>query len=554
MGSLDPPPNIFSIYDIQKVCHILTITLCLGLYNMMQSLDILCILSRVPISPSSSSSTSSRKMSLDVQATSDQWSLNWRGREKEDHGELGSYTAARYRRFRDFIEQLDEEKTSDELFGLLLSVESIRDELQTFASERLALIRLAQTGNVVHQLRRLHTVLDIAAASHAIEVYDSHWDLELSEERRARADWYFHELKKARVGKSSLILEEIESDAKAEEIMTMLKAVIHKFGPDSDSSAADELTPEELSVIKSAFDMIAERFSLVVMTLPTWFVLPFEFRSTFGMSTWGNDRLVPHHRDEERFIREVAGWSELNHPHVAKFLGACHVSDEWFVAHEKVRAMTEYAAVVEGDRQKVWERIYELGLTMQYMNERGYTCPEVKVEHLFCAQYEDRAVMFGIHLCDSIGRDDTENDLERVGDPNLLASADWIESLVAAIVIVLEHMTERITKDENPSVDAQMIIEAYHNEESTGPPCLDNHEWQLLTQLKDNESGEFLRVVDTLDELAEIHSRNDWLEYVPMLERQIETVTQIKEIKATLMGETIGQLLSKCQNAISAND
>lgn len=95
-------------------------------------------------------------------------SVRWDGDATPTINGLGDYTAARYRYFRRFVEELDGDSLDHALFGLLLSAESMRDEMRAYEEQSSALVRLVHTGHFVRQLQRLHSVLDSTSAAYVM--------------------------------------------------------------------------------------------------------------------------------------------------------------------------------------------------------------------------------------------------------------------------------------------------------------------------------------------------------------------------------------------------
>lgn len=80
-------------------------------------------------------------------------------------------------------------------------------------------------------------------------------------------------------GAKTTLCVEIESETQQEEALTLLKFSMDKY-------AGDVLTSQEAEVTVKAFQFVAQH-SNMVMELPSWFVAPFEFTGTFGLSRWG---------------------------------------------------------------------------------------------------------------------------------------------------------------------------------------------------------------------------------------------------------------------------
>jgi hypothetical protein len=347
---------------------------------------------------------------------------------------LGDHVAARYRHVRGAAEEMDEDVVDHALFGLLLSAEGMRDEMRAYEEQKSWLLRLAQTGYVVRQIQRLNGVLDAIGAQYDVKESArlNQWEAALDQERSARVKRYKVMLASLagsdadNENSDSALHYEIESEKRQEEVLTLLKAAIEKYD-------GDVLTSEETDITKTAFQVVANRSSMIVMSLPSWLVLPFEFDSSFGMSRWGNDVFRPDHlySDRTRFVRDANTWSALNHPHVAKFLGACHVGSRPFIVHESVRALDEYVGTIT-DRQQVWRRLYEIALALQYLHTRGISCGgRLTLKDAVCAECEAKAMVLGVGHVGG-GDDGPSETCGLCRDPRI--AADDVEALGVLIL------------------------------------------------------------------------------------------------------------------------
>jgi serine/threonine protein kinase len=469
---------------------------------------------------------------------------------------LGDQAAARYCHFRNYVEALDDERLNHTLFSLLLSAEGLRDELRAYEEETSALVRLAHTGHFVRQLKRLHGALDAANASYAVEEPKdlTEWRTALATERSERLERYnslLAELGRDFVDSGSsgnvndgdtktnnpALLTELESETQREEVMVLLKYALDKYG--------DELTPEETRTVTEAFKLVAEIFGMVVMTLPPWFSPMFEFGSTFGLSRWGNDLLTLDHTDQSRFIKDVSIWASLNHPHMAKFLGACHVGSRWFIALEKLRSLREYA-VEASHRKFVWRRLYEVALSLQYLHERGLACARLGMDSVFCAQLEDKAVLRGVDLIP------LRDGLFVPRQPQLVARNMYDLGLVILnSLLALNESKQQISgpvrrrsKLSSPESDHYQMIPRQC------PAHILEAEWQILERLRsfnvDSPSAR-LQIIHDMRELGEF-DQHHWLEMKGLdiaLDRSSGDVN-IGRVKVPRHDKSIAAILSEC--------
>jgi serine/threonine protein kinase len=510
---------------------------------------------------------------------------------------LGDSSAARYRRLRRFVEALDveDERLDHALLGLLLSAESLRDEMQAYEQQTSVLLRLAQTGHFVRQLQRLNRVVDSVAAAFGMEepTAASNWGKKMEEERAERMERYDRLLEDVRCDckssgdgrdkteeRSSLLLE-LETEEKQQEVLMLLKFAMDTYG--------DVLTPREAEATADAFRLVVQRFNVVVMVLPSWFAAPFEFGATFGLSRWGNDLFEPGHEDQTRVIKLANVWSRLNHPHVAKFLGACHVGDRVFIAHEKLRPLQGYVAdLVEEKRslaeakQKVWYRMYEVALSLQYLHERGLAYERLDVDAVFCAQFEDKAVLLGVGLID-IGR---PSSLDGDGDQEAqhVDVTPDVQALGAVILSVLKMLSPPVDPSEsNAFLDAlesrtssadpgkfgvfhQQIAKKLQSEEAcrfdlvpaVRPEFVSLEEWAVLKLIRDvraTSSGELLQVLIAMQEIVGL--RQDQPNHSRIVDQAFEatsgTIAIGQLLLPTLGNKTVSSVLAQLKDLFASN-
>lgn len=424
----------------------------------------------------------------------DRWAMEYQDQSTSTFGHLGDATAARYRHFRCFVEGF--KNVDSVLFGLLLSAEGVRDEVHAYDKQPSALLKLAQTGHVVRQLQRLHRILDsVSAAYHVDEPEElKEWKVALDQERIERVHVYYDELKELDSAKAepTALVREVESEEQAEEVMVLLKAAVDKYG-------SDVLTDDEVAVIKMAFGIVAEYSGAVIMSLPSWFAAPFEFGSTFGLSKWGSELFIPDCASREQFIEEAATWSSLNHPHVAKFLGACHVGARRFIAHEKTRPLTEYALQLKDNKKEIWNRLREVALSLQYLRERGIQVNSLTLKNVACAQFEDKAVLLesALNVFGISGDIDKPAAFNELGDPqalallavNLLRKMNASSNMLQALIHPIAGEVNDLNTEQANDWDKMPV---------TRPPFVNEVEWSLLLDLmamENNSIEDILRVI-----------------------------------------------------------
>ncbi|KAF4319622.1 hypothetical protein BBO99_00006069 [Phytophthora kernoviae] len=158
------------------------------------------------------------------------------------------------------------------------------------------------------------------------------------------------------------------------DILTLLKRDLERY--------EDILTPKELDVMSEVYDRMVHHSGIVAVgPVPSWFLSPNEVISDAAgcflddvrvtkCSTGGSlDPQVCWEHKEESCLREAATWSDLNHPHVVKMLGGCHIGKQPFLVHEPAESMINNRA-----NAHTWKPLLGWALGLQYLHERelGY--------------------------------------------------------------------------------------------------------------------------------------------------------------------------------------
>ncbi|GMF60494.1 unnamed protein product [Phytophthora fragariaefolia] len=200
------------------------------------------------------------------------------------------------------------------------------------------------------------------------------WKEQLASERQERVDRFRQIL-----GDEQRMLEAMGDEAQQMELLTMLRYDIVAFGE-------RVLTPEELDIMSAVYDAVVRHSGIVLVGgAPNWFLTPNELVCKSGiyyldevqvskcvtgeiLRTGSGDE--PSREDEEEAcLRQATVWADLNHPHVAKMLGACHIGNEPFVVHEPAEPLISNRASAQS-----WEPLLGWALGLQYLHERelGY--------------------------------------------------------------------------------------------------------------------------------------------------------------------------------------
>ncbi|RLN78796.1 hypothetical protein BBJ28_00027000, partial [Nothophytophthora sp. Chile5] len=263
------------------------------------------------------------------------WDATWGEAATSDR--IGDHTAARYRHFRRYIDDHDEAVDAS-LFAELVSVEELRRELQQY-EDAGAFLRLALTGDLVEKLQHLNGVLDSAFAGGRVDVPERlrNWQRQLEQERDQRAEMYGVLLQHEERREEAL---PVEREGQLE-LLTMLKAGLKTYSKDSKLKEYP-LTDAEEQLVSAAYDLLVSRSGIVIPPLPVWFWASTDASNESKLTRLGLSSSRPKSGTSEEVMETASQWWELHHPHIVRFMGACHVGQSPYFVHERTRSLALY--------------------------------------------------------------------------------------------------------------------------------------------------------------------------------------------------------------------
>ncbi|POM59537.1 TKL protein kinase, partial [Phytophthora palmivora] len=207
---------------------------------------------------------------------------------------------------------------------------NLSGELKAYENETRVLLKLASTGRVVNILQRFGRVVESYMKVMKIEMMEEvrQWRDQLDIERQERVQ-LFREI----LNDELRFIEAMGDETQQMELLTLLQHDLTHY--------EKLLTPEELDIISDVYDRVVNYSEIVLVGgLPSWFLSPNDLLCEQGgicyldsvrvskcetgevLRSFGEHQ---HWEDqEEACLRQATVWADLNHPHVAKLLGACH--------------------------------------------------------------------------------------------------------------------------------------------------------------------------------------------------------------------------------------
>ncbi|GMF09108.1 unnamed protein product [Phytophthora lilii] len=252
---------------------------------------------------------------------------------------------------------------------LSLCVQDLQLQLQVFEQETDGLKTLVSTGREVRVLvRAMNALLGVMG---------------LLDDQPTREAWYGRLLleRDERMQKWEMEMTEegwvagYLSEDDAVQILTLLKSDVETCG--------ELLTPREVDVMARVYDEVSQHFGVVTVTTPDWFVTT--------ETEWPRAAKSVVDGGEEACVRNVYTWSQLHHPRIRNFYGACHVGEP-FVVHENCSVLDKTTAT--------WSNFLGCAHALRYLHEMNLAYADLSMysEHLLFSESSKSGVVSGMGL------------------------------------------------------------------------------------------------------------------------------------------------------------
>ncbi|GAB9470581.1 Serine/threonine protein kinase [Globisporangium polare] len=256
-------------------------------------------------------------------------------------------------------------------------------------SRKKLLSRLASSRKLAEEVQEFHTEIDflfkLLNLVHIAEM--SAWKMQWEKDQLIQ-----REQMQQLVNNTHLIASELRGGALVE-ALTEIKYEIEVKG---DSNA-----PEHVDLMRQTFMSVVRTSKAKVPRIPKWFIprddvhCPEEYfdigsYGTVHRGTWGKGTHVVIKRllmdsdgAQKTFFKEVELWSQLDHPHVIKLYGGCHVSMPVFFVCEDATNGNFVKYFEEPDnKHHMWRLFYEAALGLEYLHKNKVVHGDLKCNNL----------------------------------------------------------------------------------------------------------------------------------------------------------------------------
>jgi hypothetical protein len=263
--------------------------------------------------------------------------------------------------------------------------------------EKSLIKRLASSRKVEQSIRSFHDdvdrLQDAVVAGSSVRDWRARWE----GDRRAKVEEF-----EALVNSNEVLTAEKGSTSFVEGLFMLKFELEHK----ATEYATDEVAELHLQLMRRTLVKLLRMSNVKLPAVPDWFIpsddVEFDEDMSFDCGSYGSVHrgtwskgapggkgakvvikclLVDDDAAKESFYKEVDVWRQLDHPHVLKLYGACHVSSPaFFVCDDATQG--SFGDFFERDRSQLWRLFYEASLGLAYLHAKKVVHGDLKCTNL----------------------------------------------------------------------------------------------------------------------------------------------------------------------------
>ncbi|KAG3017799.1 hypothetical protein PC128_g7898 [Phytophthora cactorum] len=313
----------------------------------------------------------------------------------------------------------------------------------------------------------------------------------------------------------------------------------------ADKYRTDDIAKHHLQLMRRTLTKLLRMSSVKMPAIPDWFIprddVDFDAEMSFDCGSYGSVHrgmwskgatggkgaqvvikclLVDDDAAKESFYKEVDVWRQLDHPHVLKFYGACHVSSPaFFVCDDATHG--SFGEFFEEDKSQMWRLFYEAALGLGYLHAKKVVHGDLKCNNLLVGgDYKAKLCDFGFSYVrsQSVGLSaKTQTEAIRWKAPECLMPpyedptpqfnprfASDVYSLGMCIIeAVLGEAPYGIMDDD------EIMMRQFDQEPYPRPDGMKEDEWGLVEKLIQPDSTVRISLTDAIDALKIFADREE---------------------------------------------
>ncbi|KAG7399423.1 Leucine-rich repeat serine/threonine-protein kinase 2 [Phytophthora boehmeriae] len=429
---------------------------------------------------------------------------------------------------------------------------SLGDMVATFVkflrkrSELSFLKRLASSRKVDERLLGFHEEIDRIQQQQVQELTQERSETAATASNEWRRQWGEDRQKKLEnlqaLGENKQVLGAEKGSTDFVEGLFMLKYEIdHKAA----QYKTDPIAEESFELMKRTLSKLTRMSNVKLPAIPDWFIpsddVDFNPEVFFNCGSYGSVHrgtwqkgatsgkgakvvikclLMDDDATKESFYKEVDVWQRLDHPHVVKFYGACHISSPaFFVCDDATHG--NFAEYFENDMSQLWRLFYEAALGLSFLHAEKVVHGDLKCTNLLVgSDYKAKLCDFGFAYIrgQSVGLSaKSQTDAIRWKAPECLApldvdpnpqfnprfTSDVFSFGMCIIEAFLGEAPYGIIDDE------EIMMRLFEKDPYPRPEGMKDDEWALVKRLIDPEWTTRISLSEAIDKLKQFADREE---------------------------------------------
>lgn len=312
----------------------------------------------------------------------------------------------RLQRLSDNFQQTTSSRDSSISFQDFVDVVTAFTKFLQKRAEQSFVKRVASTRKVEGILVGFHQDIDLLQPGDGDD-----WRSRFEEDRQLKLQQV-----RALMDDKQVLIGEKDSTSFVEGLFMLKFELDHK----KEQYGIDAVSRQQLHLIKRALSKLITLSSVRLPAIPDWFIpsddVDFDASSCFNCGSYGSvhrgiwhsgipggkgakvvvkSLLVDDDAAKKSFYKEVNVWHGLDHPHVLKLYGACHVSSPaFFVCDDATHG--SFAEYFEEDRSELWRLFYEAALGLSFLHAHKVVHGDLKCTNLLVgSDYKAKLCDFG---------------------------------------------------------------------------------------------------------------------------------------------------------------
>ncbi|RLN37887.1 hypothetical protein BBJ28_00007427 [Nothophytophthora sp. Chile5] len=397
--------------------------------------------------------------------------------------------------------------------------------------------RLASNRKVEEELLNFHEDLDELetllagdSGSPATQVWRQQW----TEDRHNKLE------KLQSIAGTAQVLHSEKSSPGFVEGLFMLK---YELDHKASDYSIDMDGREYLALMERVVNRFTRLSNVTLPTIPEWFIprddALFDVQDFFDCGSYGSVHrgtwrkgasrgkdaqvvikclLVDDDEAKESFLKETQVWHRLDHPHVVKLYGACHVgTPAFFVCEDATRG--NFVNYFQRDRSSLWRLFYEAALGLDFLHEEKVVHGDLKCNNILVGSDGKAKICdfgFSFIRSQSVGlsakpqpatiRWKAQECLKPVsGKPDPQFNPRFASDVFSFGMCIIEAFL-----GEPPyglDDDDTVLDHIFNHHPYPRPDGMEDDEWELVQQMCHWEWEERIKLVDVIDKLETFADR-----------------------------------------------